>query len=166
MSNIFIPMHLIRTSYTWPMDAHSRLKELHMEGLSYTKIAQTLNEEFKGRINYLTKNSIAGKIQRLGLANKEDLLSLRYIKRKRKTPVKQTKPDTIGGVSLFEAKSFHCLWIEDGQSLCCGKKNISHKTPYCEYHAWERKDEDGKPKCVYIGFKSKSVEFKKYMGDV
>lgn len=154
MTDVFTPSHLIRTSYTWPLDAHSRLKTLHMEGLSYTKIAQTLNEEFKGRINYLTKNSIDGKIQRLGLANVESRLSLRYMNRKRKPKPEPVCEPTTGGVSLFDVKNLQCRWIETGQDLCCGKRADNAKQPYCQEHA----------KRVYIGFKSKQADkFREYV---
>jgi hypothetical protein len=93
----------------------------------------------------------------MGLANKENRQSLRYMNRPRKVVPEPLCEPTTGGISLFEIKGNQCRYIADGQSLYCGADGISYQQPYCKYHAWYQKDENDKPKCVYQGFKSKQA---------
>lgn len=121
-----------------------RLSALWLEGHSSSQIARELG-------NGITRNSVIGKIHRLGLCgpttkrhNRIPGLGPKYI---RPTPVKpiipmdlsEPKPLMMDGkpVTVMNAKSCHCRWphgeVGTASFSYCGA-TISHGS-FCEYHS-------------------------------
>jgi len=135
-----------KASHAWPDEAEERLKDLRAQGMSYSKIADVLYEEFKDFFKSgVTKSSVSGKIKRLKIVTPEKPV----IKKPKSAPIAEIRKT---GVSLMDAKNMQCRWIEN--NMCCGRAVKLYAKPYCDEHY----------SCVYMAGLSEWVKkYKEYI---
>ena len=117
-------------SADWTQDRIELLTKLWAEGLSAAEIGKKLD---------ITKNSVVGKVHRLGLPKRQS-----PIKRASTTeakpaaaPKKKAKPEEPKLITLATLKGSMCAWPEGEPGTpefqFCGKPSVASK-PYCAEH--------------------------------
>jgi GcrA cell cycle regulator len=141
---------------SWTADTKARMLTLNAEaGSSATSIAEDLNREFG--TNY-TRNSVIGKLHRLGLAKGKHEYPTSPLQKEHNRPrpllrkafnavvellpVEPLPPEDPGDIpwtacSLLELKNESCRWPVVGNHTFCGRPeaDISVNVPYCAYHS-------------------------------
>lgn len=154
MSFDWSPINLAKTPSGWTDKRIEILKELWAQGLSGSAIAAELGE--------VTRNSVIGKVHRLGLAKRANPTNARAtptpfrkprVQRFREvlpipieiTPGKATGqatlPERPGQVTLMDLTSETCRWPlwsdANPEHLYCGAPGagMENKRPYCPLHS-------------------------------
>jgi GcrA cell cycle regulator len=127
----------------WTNDRTTLLKQLHALGKSTLEITR--------EVGAVSRNAIIGKLHRLGIVRTnsirtdrepsikrefERVPARRFKKVKLRLPPRPNRSrSTKGGVNLYDAKSWHCRWIEGEAStmLFCGDV-VKPGTSWCEGH--------------------------------
>ena len=116
----------------WSRERVEELTRMWNDGLTARQIAEELGDG-------ITRNSVIGKANRLGLS-KPTKSSVTRQQRKVETRTKLVplKPPSGEGVNIFTLTSSTCRWPlgdpTEAQFRFCGS-NCESGHPYCEYHA-------------------------------
>lgn len=142
--------------FKWTDESVAELKILWCDkGASASVVAQMLSQKFGG---YVTRNSVIGKVNRLGLSHPECKIAVAALQKKAKPVVKKSlttqlpkipvflpvepepvnEPDDSRRIGLLDLRETTCRFpIGDPRQEgfgYCGEPSPFGGSPYCEFH--------------------------------